>query len=98
MRKGNTMTADPKTVAELNTALTRLTDRELAVFVGRMSGLAHSFLDDDRQRVADVFACMCVLAAEQQDRRKELAEHARTQLDGDEIGGITGEDDFPPAR
>lgn len=88
----NTMTAEPNTIIELDTAMTRLTDSELAAIIARTSSVAHHFHDVDMQRVADVFACMCVLAAEQQDRRRELAEHARVQLDGPESGGLLSEE------
>lgn len=74
-------------IADLDAALTRLTDTELQVFIARMSGLAHSFHDTDDGRVRDVFAALAVLAAEQQDHRQRLAEHARRELDGDDDTG-----------
>lgn len=81
-------TSDPATITDLDNALTRLTDVELQTFVVRMHGLANNFLDDDEMRVADLFAALCVLGAEQQDRRRELAEHARVQIEGDEVGAL----------
>lgn len=82
------MSPDPASTADLDQALANLTDRELAQFVHRMSVYARTFIDGGEPRIADVFAAVTVLAAEQQDHRRALAEHARTQLDGDDIGGL----------
>lgn len=88
------MSIDPATVAELDRALVALTDDELAALVARIHAVAGVFLDAGRPRVADVFAALCVLGAEHQDHRRDLAEHARVELDGDEIGGRLSQADL----
>jgi hypothetical protein len=85
------MTNSPGTIPDLDAALTSLTDDELLVFLIRMSQLACGFAEDKRQRVADLFASLMLCAADEQDRRRDLVEHARRELDGDDIGGLLSE-------
>ena len=75
-------------VTALAAALADLSDRDLTVYGARMGGLFVSFAESGDRRVAAVFQALAVLAAEEEDRRQDLAKAVRVALDGDEIGEI----------
>lgn len=92
------MTMDPDTAADLATALTELTDIERTALEGRMINVACHFVDTGMPRVGALFHTLGVLAAEEGDRRDALAEHARVELDGDEVGGLLADEDDDPEK
>lgn len=86
------MTLDLDSVADLAAALAELTDTERGALEARMISVAHHFVDCGMQRPANVFHTLAVLVAEEGDRRAALTEHARSELNGDEIGALLAED------
>ena len=90
----STTTPTTPDATALHAALAELTDNDLGLMTVQMVKLANGFVADGRPRVAAVFHALGVLAAEHQDRRRDLAEHARLELldDGDDgEGAILGE-------
>lgn len=86
------MTNTRPALDELPAALHRLSDVELQALTARMHSVAETFRVGGLQRVANVFAVLTVAAAEEGDRRRDLAEHARVQVDGDEVGSLLAND------
>lgn len=90
------MTTELPTLVDLEQALHRLTDPELQVWIARMHRIAEHFRDTGLQRIADVFAALCVTGSEEQDRRREIADDIRRELDGDDTGCLLSEWDELP--
>jgi hypothetical protein len=77
--------AAPELLAQ---ALAGLTERELDIFQLRMAALYQRFEEDGMRRVAAVWFALAVVADEEHSRRSALAEHARVELDGPEVGAL----------
>ncbi len=76
-------------------ALRDLDDQDLAEFTGGMIKLADDFAHD-KLKLSGVCHAVALLGAEEQDRRAELIEHARVELDdGIGAGALLAEVDDP---
>ena len=71
----------PATVAE---ALRELTQENLSLALA----WAHLAAEGGDPALSDVFLALREQVAAEGDRRRELTEHARRELDGDDIGAI----------
>lgn len=77
-----------ETANDLIEAIVDMSDRDLDFLIYGASRMAHHLINIDNSKTSAIFAGICVLCAEEKDRRAAMSEHAKIELDGLEMGTL----------